>query len=140
MTGPATFEELGVDELREVDALLDRANHDVAKYMAMTARNVDPEALGSAEIDMLQGDLCKTDGANAAWDLWKVFSQQLAELAPDPVLQTTDREMAQLSDLAGRCGSDASQLGSLVEQTKSVARHITELRRRIRRRLIEVLK
>ena len=86
MSRPTSFEELGVDALEAVDELLDRANHDVAKYMAMTARNVDPEDLGSEELAMLRADLWETDGSRTAWELWRGFSNQIAELATPPNL------------------------------------------------------
>ena len=131
----ARLSELGGEEFRRADELLDQAAHDVAKYMALTARNVDPTALSQAEAGYLLADLCRTDGVRPAWDLWAPFSGELRALAPaDPALETIDREMAELKKRGTTPPADRSDLARLVELTVTVADRITLLRREVRRR------
>ena len=49
--------ELTGEALAEADEILGRANHDIAKYMAMTARNVDPVSIGPEDVSYLMDDL-----------------------------------------------------------------------------------
>ena len=129
---------LGPEGLAEADALLDRASHDVAKYMAMTARNVEPADVSEEEVESFRGDLLRTDGERPAWELWAPLSQALMVLAADPELDAVDRGMAELKSLSGRLGAGREELAELFATTRTVADRITGLRRAVRRRLIEV--
>lgn len=120
--------------LERADELLDRAAHDVAKYMAMTARNLDPGAVGPGELDHLLGDLRRTDGERPAWRLWSALSRELRELASDPELDGIDRQMTALAAAADR---DEPDPAGLISAVLGAADRIVALRRAVRRRRIE---
>jgi len=132
------LEALRPDDLARVDELLDRASHDVAKYMAMTARNVDPAAIGDEERGMILEDLLRTDGALPAWELWRRISQELAALASDSAIVAVDDRMAALEALARRVEASGDGAEDLARATVEVADLVTGLRRAVRRRLMEV--
>jgi hypothetical protein len=132
---PGTLESLGPADLGRAAELLDRAGHDVAKYMAMTARNVDPTSPEPDEVDLVRRDLLETDGARSAWALWAPLSRALAALAADPELEAIDRAMAALEALVA---SGPGPAGELVEAAVETAERISRLRRAVRRRCDEV--
>lgn len=135
----ARLDELELDGLEKADQLLDRAKHDVAKYMSMTARNVDPSSLGPDETQHLMEDLLKTDGRLAAWELWSPLGRELRELAfNDPELMTIESNMVELEALVSKVGEERVGPEALVQATVAVADRITRLRRALGRRLMEV--
>jgi hypothetical protein len=126
--------DLEGEALTAADGLLDRAAHDVAKYMAMTARNIDPEVAGERELSFLRQDLERTDGARSAWAIWGELSQELGALAADPEVEAIDQAMAELEALLAAKGSQPAEL---VAATLRAADQITALRRRVRGRRLE---
>lgn len=131
------LEALAGDELSRADELLDRANHDIAKYMTLTARNVDPEAMEFEEQVQLLEDLLHTDGEHAAWELWSPLYRELEALASDIVLVSIDDGMATIRELVGQHDPQIDQGGALVKAVVDVADRIAGLRRAVRRRLME---
>lgn len=132
------LEALPPEELVEADGLLDRANHDIAKYMAMTARNVDPQSMGLDEQARLVDDLLRTDGRHPVWELWRPLYEKLAILAADPTLTVIDRDIATIRELVDHRDEWTDGGRALVESTVAVADRIAGLRRTVRRRLMEV--
>lgn len=133
---PRSLEALGSAELERAAELLDRAGHDVAKYMALTARNVDPASPADDDVELILRDLRETDGARPAWAIWAPLSRALAELAADPELEAIDRAMAGLERL---CGAASSQRAAeLIATTIEVADRIVRLRRAVQARRGEV--
>jgi hypothetical protein len=135
---PRSLEALGGEDLQRAAELLDRAGHDVAKYMAMTARNVDAAAPADDEVEMVLRDLRETDGARPAWAVWAPLSRALAGLADDAELEAIDRAMAGLERLCDVVAGDRGRAAELVGAAIEAADGIARLRRRVRARLDEV--
>lgn len=129
--------ELELEELEGADELLDRANHDVAKYMAMTARNVEAEMLDEELRAALHRDLTETDGQHSAWVLWADFSVALAEVLADDRLLAIDETMSKLAELMEGDREAEGVDARLIELTRQASAAITVLRREVRQRLIE---
>ena len=127
------LEETG---LSEADDLLDRAAHDVAKYMSLTARNLPPSPVPVELAEALRGELERTDGRRAAWELWVPISEALHALAADPALEAIDREMARLEALV----ASKAEPAVLARATLLAADRIATLRRAVRRRLAEAVR
>ncbi len=132
-----TVLELTGDSLVRADELLDRASHDVAKYVAMTARNIDPRTAGGRELELVWRDLLQTDGSSPAWALWQPLSEELRELAADEQLAAIDRAMDRLRSLS-KSKNENEEQKSVIELVLAVSDGITRLRRDVRRRRIEV--
>lgn len=129
--------ELSGDELRLADELLDRANHDVAKHMAMTARNVNMENIDDELAQMIRRDVTTTNGTEASWSLWRALSSRLIELAPDGAVRKIDQQMDALESLVNRWG-DADHLSTdVAEAALNVSDDIRSLRQAVRTRLME---
>lgn len=129
--------ELELEELEGADELLDRANHDIAKYMAMTARNVEAEMLDEELRAALHRDLIETDGRRPAWVLWADFSAPLAEVLADDRLLAIDETMSKLAELLEGDREAEGVDTRLIELTRRASAAITALRREVRQRLIE---
>ena len=112
MTG--RLAELRGDALRRADELLGKANHDVAKYMTMTAANVRPDALSAREARWLLDDLIDTGGRGPAWEQWAAVCVELRRLASDPALSALDSEMEALR-------RSAEELARLLETNAAVS-------------------
>jgi len=132
---PPELEQLEGDDLRRVTALLGQACHDVAKYMAVTARNVDPGTLAADEAQWLRKDLLQTDGQRPAWVIWHEISRQLARLMTDSSLAALDQQMEDLARLAQQNPWPPANLPGLVAQTLKTAQAIGDFHRRLRQRL-----
>jgi hypothetical protein len=128
--------EMRGEALLEADALLGEAAHDVAKYMAITARNLDPGAQDPELRTALLKDLLRTDGERPAWEIWAPLRRRLGELAPDEALDRIDSGMKTLAAMA-RSDVDEGLFQDLVRTTVSVATEIASLWREVRRRRIE---
>ncbi len=126
--------ELEGPDLARACEILDRAAHDVAKYMAMTARNVDLEPPGEDLLGRLRSELLAVDGSRSAWELWAGFARQLELLARDPEVEAVTGAMAELRRLAGTDGVDARALARLTVETSG---RIAALRDAARRRRSE---
>lgn len=129
--------DLDGEALTRADDLLDRANHDVGKYMSITARNLDPSRAGRAELDLLLRDLTRTDGSRAAWVVWGELSGALGALAHDPDLDDIDTAMTALAHMV-TADHGALDVQALVRVTLDVADRIARLRRAVRKRRMEV--
>ena len=132
-----TLLELPADSLARADELLDRASHDVAKYMAMTARNIDPSTAGGREASLIWRDVLSTDGSESAWAIWRPLSTKLHELARDDRLAAIDRGMERLRSLAAT-KDDVAEVEMVIELVVDISNRIVGLRRDVRRRRIEV--
>jgi hypothetical protein len=128
---------LSGDTLRRADELLDRANHDVAKYMSMTARNVEPSAIDDELTEMMRRDLTQTNGSASAWALWRPLSAALSELVDDTAVGQIDEGMSTLESLVVRWTNNDETSGQIAEATVAVADRIAELRRSVRRAMME---
>ena len=117
--------------------LLDRASHDVAKYMSITARNIDPRTAGADDIVRVLHDLTRTDGRRPAWELWSEVSAPLHELADDPELRGIDAAMTRAA-LAAGAGTGIDGVPGLVGATLDAADRIVRLRRAVLARRMEV--
>jgi len=118
---------------REALRVAERAAHDIAKYMSITARNVSPKLPIDDELfAAIRGDLQKTGGGKAAWVLWGKASSELARLWEPGAIVAIDETMKALEGLLIRAEGDASQREELVRKTVSIADAITSLKRQIR--------
>jgi hypothetical protein len=129
-----SLRELDEGALARANEILGRAAHDVAKYMAITARNVDAAPGDCTAADLLRRDLVRTDGQRPAWELWRVLSQSLAELGHDEDVRAVDEGMERLAALVDQGTSD---VGTLARLAVEVADRILALNRSVRRRLRE---
>jgi len=136
MTTP--LDSLEGEVLLAVDELLGRASHDVAKYMAMTARNVSPNDLDEELRSFLRRDLTQTDGEQPAWVLWERFASELGVLSDEPDLEGIEGGMAELRGLYRRWSEGQPLDEQLIGKTIAVSDAIRALRRAVRRRLEEV--
>ena len=131
--------ELDGEALEAADEILDVAAHDVAKYMAMTARNVDPASIPEDLGGRLLEEVTRVDGERPAWALWGTFSKKLAALADDEELRLVDEQMEDLRALSsGDEAGEGRDLGAIARLAADTAQRITALRRAVRRRLIAV--
>lgn len=126
--------DLGGEGLARADEILDRAAHDVAKYMAVTARNADLERMTDEVAGRVRSELCAVDGERPAWELWRRFAGELAALASDPEVEAVSAAMAELEGLAGDGEADTRAVARISVET---ARRITALRSAVRRRRLE---
>lgn len=131
-----TLNELDLQTLESLDEILDHANHDVAKYMAMTARNVSAESLGEEETEMILDDLRQTNGSDPAWLLWKQFSEQLKSHSVLDEIKQIDGAMDSLRDLVEH-PDPAQNIGQIIPMAMETANRISSLRRQVRKLRIE---
>lgn len=61
------------------------ARHDVAKYAAMTARNLPAPPWDARLRQAVANDVLRTDGRRPVWDVWALRRSSLAEIAADLV-------------------------------------------------------
>jgi hypothetical protein len=132
---PPELGQLQGDDLRRAAGLLSQANHDVAKYMAVTARNVDPRALSAEETQWLRKDLLQTDGHRPAWKIWREISCQVACLVADSTIAALDQQMDDLARMVQQNPWPPADLSGLVAQILKTSQAIVELNRRLRQRL-----
>ena len=129
------LEELVGDALEAADEILDSAAHDVAKYMAMTARNLDTSApIADEHAASLLEDLRRVDGRRPAWELWQVFSERLRDLSDDDAVDEIDAAMARVRAAAE---TEPVDHGALARLATDVSAEISALRRLVRRKLME---
>jgi len=130
------LDELAGEALEAADEILDSAAHDVAKYMAMTARNVDPATTLPEDLAArLVEDVRRVDGRRPAWELWQHFSERLRALSSDDeILDRLDTSMVRVRQLAE---TEPVEHGALAQLVTDAAAEITALRRAVRRRMME---
>ena len=130
--------ELNGDALSEADELLGKASHDIAKYMAMTARNVEPSSIGPNDLSYLMDDLTQTNGTDPCWELWRSFSEALRRLGSDPALDDLDSRMKQLEELVAQWKANPeSGVERIIVETLAFANGLASLRRELRKTRLE---
>ena len=103
--------------------------------MAMTARNLNPEAPIADDLAAsLHADLRRVDGRHPAWELWQGFSGRLRALSDDESLDGIDASMTRLRAMAEGQGVDHRALARLAVDVSTA---ISALRRRVRKRMME---
>ncbi len=108
-----------------------RAEHDVAKYAALTARNLPVPPWDARLMDAVARDVLQTDGRRPVWEVWADRRADLADIAVD--LDDVDRRIDSIRSreaeirAPGRPGVDEA----LVADLRALVRAMRDLRARV---------